>query len=218
MTRELGSPMVTLRRLWFPLALFAPTTIVAEEVPPRFELTPFAGYRIGGELATADDEPPSELADARTVGLIFDVRQHADTQWEIYYGHEETKLESARAFAPVRGLALDVDTLQFGGTYRFDVGKTRPFVVMTVGVTRFSPIRSELGAESYFSASIGGGIQLRPDRPVGVRLDAHLRASLLDSDGGLFCASINGAGVCAIHVEGSALYQWEARAGIVFRF
>ncbi|HEU4616932.1 MAG TPA: hypothetical protein VFV10_02785 [Gammaproteobacteria bacterium] len=210
--------MVRLRRLCYPLVLCAPTTIVAQEAPSRFELTPFAGYRIGGELATADASPPSEIADSRSAGLIFDVRQHADTQWEIYYGHEETRLESARAFAPARGLALDVDSLQFGGTYQFDAGNARPFVVMTVGMTRFAPVRSELGAESYFSASIGGGIQLRPDRPVGIRLDAHVHATLLNSSGGIFCASVNGAGVCAIHVEGSALYQWEARAGVVFRF
>jgi hypothetical protein len=51
-----------------------------------------------------------------------------------------------------------------------------------------------------------------------VRLEARLYGSLIDDSSALFCASGPAGAGCAIAVEGDALWQLEARAGVVFRF
>jgi len=40
----------------------------------------------------------------------------------------------------------------------------------------------------------------------------------VDSDSELFCLTGPEANVCALAVDGTALFQLEARAGVVFRF
>lgn len=201
------------------LALSGPAVVLAQGTGPRFELTPFAGYRIGGEFDELDSDGRFETAESQSEGLIFDIRQRADAQWEILYAHQSTQLFSDQGFPPTgSGLDLDVDYLHFGGTVLFAEGDVRPFVAMTVGLTRFEPHEPLYRAESYFSASIGGGVQLRADRRVGIRLEGRVYASLIDDDGGIFCGSVGGAGFCAVRIDGKALYQWEARAGLVFRF
>ena len=109
---------------------------------------------------------------------------------------------------------------QFGGTYLFDDDSdgTAPFISLTAGLTRYEPGLDDTDAESYFSWSLGGGVQLRADRRIGVRLEA--RAVRLDHQRRKHAVlrvspSVNG---CALSVEGDILYQFEARVGIVARF
>jgi hypothetical protein len=193
----------------------------SRERPPRFELTPYAAYRIGGEFEDAEDGTSFEIHEGHAEGLIFNIRTaDGNTQWEILYSYQNTEVETRPMFAAEALLPLDVEYWHFGGTYLFDRPSdgVQPFVALTVGVTRFDPTVSGIEAETYFSGSLGGGVQLRADRRVGVRLEGRAFASLIDSVGGLFCRSgPNGAG-CALAVDGDALFQWELKAGIVFRF
>ena len=80
---------------------------------------------------------------------------------------------------------------QFGGTYLFDEvsDSTAPFIALTAGVTRFEPGLDDIDAENYFSWSLGGGVQLRADRRIGVRLEARLFGSIIDDESALFCVS-----------------------------
>ena len=43
-------------------------------------------------------------------------------------------------------------------------------------------------------------------------------ATFVNTDGAIFCHSGPQAGGCAISIHGTALYQFEASAGVVFRF
>ena len=49
-------------------------------------------------------------------------------------------------------------------------------------------------------------------------LEARAFTTFIDDGSAIFCSSINGSGSCLIRVEGNLLTQWEARAGLVFRF
>jgi hypothetical protein len=202
----------------------------AQERPSRFELTPYGAYRFGGEFEaedtddgdTSNDGRDFELHEGNATGLILDIRTNSvNTQWEILYAHQDTQLETEATFtagAPL--LDLDVDYLQFGGTYLFDEASdsTVPFVAMTAGLARFEPEAPGLQAENYFSGSLGGGVQLRADKPIGVRLEARVFGTFVDSDSTLFCRTGPEANFCALSVSGSVLVQFEARAGLVVRF
>jgi hypothetical protein len=195
---------------------------------PRFEITPYGGYRFGGEFqARSDDDPATpqlpdfELHESNALGVIFNIRTAAvNTQWEILFAHQQTEVDTLPTFVAGPRLDIDVDYLQFGGTYLFDENSssTVPFIAMTAGLARFDPAGPGMEAETYFSGSLGGGVQLRADKRIGVRLEARGFASLIDSNSALFCTTGPEANRCALSVSGTALYQVEARAGVVIRF
>jgi hypothetical protein len=212
-------------RLLATLALgSAATPAAAQELPFRFELTPFAAYRIGGEFdpqeADGADTRPFELYEGNADGLILDIRTNeGNTQWEALYAHQSTELETQPSFIGGSTLDIDVSYFQFGGTYLFDDNSdtTVPFIALTAGVARFEP-SLDVEAENYFSWSLGGGVQLRADKRIGVRLETRLFGSLIDDESSLFCVSSPALNACALAVEGTVLYQLEARVGVVARF
>jgi hypothetical protein len=61
-------------------------------------------------------------------------------------------------------------------------------------------------------------VQLLETHRVGVRLEARMFATFVNTDGAIFCHSGPQAAACAISIHGTALYQFEAIAGVVFRF
>jgi hypothetical protein len=206
------------------LATIAPA---AAQAPFRFELTPYGGYRIGGEFepqATDEgdtDGRPFELHEGHADGLIFNIRTiEGNSQWEALYAHQSTELETQPSFAGGPTLDIDVSYFQFGGTYLFDDNSDTavPFIALTAGVARFEPRLDDVEAENYFSWSLGGGVQLRANRRIGVRLETRLFGSLIEDESALFCVSSPAVAGCALSVEGNALYQIEARIGVVARF
>jgi len=204
----------------------APTA--AQDPLFRFEITPYAAYRIGGELepqaepdgVNAGENQDFELREGNANGLILDIGTGAGTQWEVLYAHQATARETHPSFVGEPTLDIDVTYLQFGGTYIFQDNEESiaPFIALTAGLTRFEPGLDDMDAENYFSWSLGGGVQLRADRRVGVRLEARVFGSLIDDDSALFCVSSAERSGCALFVEGESLYQLEARVGVVARF
>ena len=108
--------------------------------------------------------------------------------------------------------------MHLGGTYLFDGVNARPFIALTVGVTHFDPSFGDLDSENYFSASFGAGLKVNATEQLGVRLEGRVYTTLLESDSRIFCSSNLGVGECIIEASGTTLTQWEARAGLIFRF
>lgn len=197
-------------------ALSVPASLAAQDFDGRFELTPYAAWRFGGELDERGGARNFALDDRAASGLIFNFPAAAPNgQWEALYAHQATKVETAAAGTP---LELDVDYLHFGGTYLFEGTWLRPFIAATAGAAHFSPRLPGFPSETYFSGSLGGGAHLRADKRIGVRLEARVFGTLLDEDGEIFCATGGATNACAFAVDGSWLIQWEARAGVVLRF
>jgi hypothetical protein len=205
----------------------------AQEGPFRFELTPYAAYRIGGEFEPASDAEPKiggggfELHEGNAEGLVLDIRTSAGNQlsggsgqWEVLYAHQSTELETEPSFVGGPTLDLDVSHFQLGGAYLFDDDSATlvPFIAMTAGVARFEPELDDADAENYFSWSLGGGVHFRADRRIGVRLEGRVFSTIIDDDSALFCVVSPTVNSCAVRVEGDQLYQLEARVGIVGRF
>ena len=89
---------------------------------------------------------------------------------------------------------------------------------MTLGATHFDPDFPNLDSETYFSASFGAGIRMNATEQLGVRLEGRVYSTFLESDSRIFCGSNFGVGECIIEASGTTLNQWEARAGLIFRF
>ena len=183
----------------------------------RFEITPFAGYRVGGSFDDAESEAELELAESNAWGFIVNGNVESNTEWEVLYARQSTDLDASGIVVPQSVLDIDVEYLHFGGTYLFDGERVRPFVAMTIGATRFDPDLSGADASTYFSMSLGAGWKFRLAEHIGLRLEGRGYGTLMDNNSRLFCVS-DGGGSCLIILEGRIITQWEARAGFSIRF
>lgn len=190
----------------------------AQSSPGRFEITPYGGFRFGGTFQDQAEGAEAELADHASAGLILNLRESASTQWELIFARQSTDADvSDFDFATPR-IDIDIDTLQLGGTYLGEGERARPYLAATIGGTRISPTLGDVNGDTFWSFSIGGGLQVSPSTRFGLRLEARLWGTLTEADSDLFCASGPQGGICAIAVDGKMLWQFETFAGLVFRF
>ena len=183
----------------------------------RFELTPYLGYRLGGSFDDQDGEREFDLADSDSLGLMLSGRVQENTQWEVLFAHQTTEVDTQGAAVDTT-LDMDIDYVHFGGTYLFEGENIRPFIALTLGLTRLGPRPTGFGSDNFLSASIGGGWQFNATRRLGVRLEGRAFTTFIDSGSEIFCQSGIDGGGCLIVIEADAFTQWEARAGLVFRF
>ena len=199
------------------LFCYAPTAAAKTE-PFKIEITPFAGYRMGGSFEEKDGPGSVKLNDSNAVGIILNFEAKPKGQFELLYASQRTDADTFGFFANDPKIDMDVDTLQFGGTYLFDGEFTRPFIALTIGATRFDPTLPDSSSESFLSASFGGGIHIWARNRIGIRLEGRMYTTFVNDDSSIFCSSINGAGACNIRIDARTLTQWEAHGGLVFRF
>jgi hypothetical protein len=206
--------------LWLIALLAMPFASVAcaQSNPGMFELTPYGGYRVGGTFEDAENEATVELDNNASFGLIFNIRQAANTQWEIIYSRQSTQVDTSALGIPEQSLDVDVHYFQGGGTYQGSSDSVRPYLAATIGGTYIEPGLSSFESDVFWSFSLGAGLNLMPTKRLGVRLEARAFATLLDSNTDLFCASGPAGAGCAISIDGNMLWQVEAFAGVVFRF
>jgi len=202
------------------VALLVPFAVSAQTAPGRTELTPFGAYSLGGTFSDLESEATAELQDSGNFGLLLNIRQAANTQWEVIYSQQgtDTKLTGLPTADELH--ETTVHYLQGGGTYQGDGQTVRPYLAATIGATHIDVATDGYDSETFFSFSIGGGLQIWPNNRLGIRLEARTFGTLIRSDADLFCISDPGNGMagCAISVAGEVLWQFQAMAGVVFRF
>jgi opacity protein-like surface antigen len=200
--------------------LFAPYAVDAQTVPGRIELTPYGAYSLGGTFSDIETDAAAELQDSSNFGLLLNVRQAANTQWEVIYSQQSTDADVTGLPTGNEILETTVHYLQGGGTYQGDGETVRPYLAATIGAAHFDVATDGYNSETFFAFSIGAGLQFWPNNRLGMRLEGRAFGSLVNSDSDLFCISdpANGTAGCAISVAGEVLWQFQAMAGVVFRF
>jgi len=217
------SRIISTLSLRYPFLLLAALVLhaapLAAQAPEmRFEVTPLTAYRFGGDFKEQDGDGRVDINDSSAQGILFNLKANPNGQYELLYARQDTDADTQGFLINDPTIDMDVEYFQLGGTYLFDGTNTRPFIALTVGVTQFDPELPGSSSESFFSASFGGGVQLNANGRLGVRLEARAFTTFVDDDSNIFCSSIDGAGACLIQVDARTLTQWEARAGLVFRF
>jgi len=193
----------------------------AQQIPDghRFALTPFIAYRAGGDIDDRDSSDRLSLDDSSALGLVLGIPWTPASELEFYYGRQSTGFDTSGLVSDVTALELDFDTLQIGGTYFLDAdGPTRSFIVATAGGTRIKPSAPGARSDTFFSFGIGGGWHLFANTPIGVRVEARALGTLIDSSTDFLCGVNNGSGGCIFNTTGDILWQFEAQAGLIFRF
>lgn len=180
------------------------------------ELTPFAGFRFGGNFEDNTTGLDLDVDEGESFGVILDVRTTHETEYELFYSVQQTELQGEGLFAGKPLFDLDIHYLHVGGTYLFPGRRGRPFVSGGLGLTYFSPDRPGMDSEVYFSLSLGGGMKIPVSKRVGLRFEGRGFLTVLPDNTDIFCVSSGGA-ACAVRVQGDVLGQVLLLAGISFR-
>jgi hypothetical protein len=179
----------------------------------KFSIGAFIGYRAGGQGTDTNTGAHFQLAPAQTYGLVADFRVSPDTEVEVLWSQQNTRVQQT---SPVNTQLFDVNVgyYQIGASYLFTNEGVQPFMVATLGATYFSPQQTGYQNETKFSFGIGGGVKVPVGRHFGLRLEARAYGTVLDNNSSAVCTN----GSCLIHVSGSLMWQYEANAGVYIAF
>jgi hypothetical protein len=187
---------------------------------PRFEITPFAGYRFGGEIET----PETDTEDAHSVdlnegggwGVDLGLYRDDSSFYELLYSSQSSDLDSKDP--ALRGIDVTTAYYHFGGTIFFaEQNWAVPYLSLTAGATRFDA-DGGFDSETKFSMSLGGGLRLPFTERFGALVGLRGYLTLVDSDTDFLCVSSGGAGTCLLKSSGDTFFQGEALVGVTFTF
>jgi hypothetical protein len=191
----------------------AGTAAAAE--PTHFEISGFGAYRFGGEFETETTGSGVDLEDGGGWGLGLALYRDPVSFYEFLYSTQQASLD--RSDPVVGGLDVTTEYFQVGGTLLFPQEQgVVPYFSLTLGLTRLKA--SGYGSETEFSGSLGGGLRVPINDRLSFALGLRGYLTLVDSDTGFFCSSVNGQGTCLVRVSGSTFFQGEATAGLALRF
>jgi hypothetical protein len=177
------------------------------------EVTPFAGYRFGGDFFELITGQPVDLDGALALGLVVDAPWSHGLQVEGLFTHEQADILARPApFAPVIPWRITVDHWMGGGLREFDAGRARPFLTGMLGLTRYA---ADTDSEIRFTLSAGGGVKLFPTRHVGFRLESRVFTTFVDAEGSAIACT---PGICLFALHTNVVWQAEFTAGLVFAF
>ncbi|MHC4647216.1 MAG: hypothetical protein ACYTBJ_17125 [Planctomycetota bacterium] len=178
------------------------------------EVVPFSGYQVGGEFEDEQTETKLELSDASNWGFLVDYDYTKYSQIEFYYSHQETELSSGGLITGDQLFDVDVDYYHIGGTFKLDHGKWEPFVVGTLGLTRFDPESSEADSLTRFSLGLGGGVRYFPTKRVGLYLGGRAFVTFVESE----FTYVSDRDGTTLTISSNALWQFQFMAGVVIVF
>jgi len=217
MTPRRGIPAALLALLSVPLI---PAPAAAGEQPGDIALTGSAAWRFGGSFEDAAGDE-LEIEDGGGFALTANFRAEANTQWEIHYARQSTEFTTGELFAATPVVDVNVDYFHGGGTYIVEGGNVRPYVVMTLGISRFAPEDAgdaDVDDETFFSGSLGAGLRIAAGDRMAFRLEARAFTSFVDTDSNLFCVAGGSDNLCLLQADGSTVTQWQASAGLTLKF
>lgn len=179
------------------------------------QMMPFGGYRFGGDLYEAITGTELDLDGAPSVGLAVDVPIGDGLSVTGLFSHQSVRVDVPRPGAPSERVRLSIDHWQAGGTQEFGAGRVRPFLQGLLGLSRYG---GSGDSEIRFSVAVGGGVIMRANRHVGLRLDGRTYAVFVDGDGDDGSSGICTPGICIIGLDVSVAWQAEFTAGLVIAF
>jgi hypothetical protein len=183
-----------------------------------WELTPFVGYRWGGQISSSDTDlfrHDVDVAGDINYGLNFGIPL-GPVKLELMVNRQATHFtEGDGLFEPNTNLGdFTVTYYHAGVQFPFPVSQhVIPYGVISAGVANLNPHVANASADNRFSMSFGGGVKLPLNKNVGVRFDARGYFTFIGEDS-------NGGGCHCDYYYGydNNFYQGETSIGLYFRF
>jgi hypothetical protein len=177
------------------------------------EVSPFVGYRFGGDFFERVTNQPVDLDGATALGGVLNVAMHDGLWFEGLFTHQEARVSvPGGSLLPAMRWKITVDHWFAGGLQEFGQGRARPFLTGLVGLSRYG---AEGDNEIRFAIGAGGGVKLRPTRHLGARLDGRVFTTFADVEGRTIVCS---PGFCLVALSTDVVWQAEFSAGLVIAF
>jgi hypothetical protein len=179
------------------------------------EVTPFAGYRFGGDFFELATGGAVDADGAPSMGVLVDILFGPKTEGvhvEGLFSRQQVQVEARQSpFDPPAPVRVEVDHLQVGGIHELSDGRARPFLSGLVGLSRYA---SRGGSEVRFSVAAGGGVKLFATRHLGLRLDGRAYVTFVEAG----AAGVCGGNGCLIRFTASPVWQADFTAGLIVAF
>lgn len=178
----------------------------------RFGISPFYGYRFGGEVENPTSGSTYSFEDSPAYGVFLD---YAPVN---YYGRYEflwSRQDSSVDFQGDNGLGkvdLTIDEFQIGGVLEFGSERLREYVSAHAGVTHYSS--DGYGDDTKFSLGIGVGLKAFLTKNIYLRADLRGFCTVVEAEGSFIYAN----GVTVATFSGSTLWQGQASVGVGITF
>lgn len=208
----LGIPEGTVKMKRSILAVLVLCFASVVQAQSGIELTPYFGYRGGGEINSDSLEffGDLEIDEGESYGLILGIPIAPWAMVELEASFQDSVLvESGGDFLPGYSIAdVDVDYYHVGFVFQGAGPKVQPFGIFTLGATNINPQLEGLKSETKFSTSFGGGVKINFSQHLGLRLEGRGYYTLIDTEDDYYC--------CYYYSED--LWQVEGRVGLIVRF
>lgn len=205
-----------LRVLGWAVVLSAINATVA--VADWVELSPFLGLRFGGGVFLENIDTDVTQKSSLSYGAVVDVFLTEDLQAELLFSHQQSPIETHTSGQPEKELdSLVTDYFHGGVRYLFQgkEDRVRPFVVGTLGVTRFRPDVRTYDGETKLSFGFGGGAKFLFSSHLGARVEFRGFATPTDvNQTEWLCLYYT----CDATVFRQTFWQGELQAGLVIVF
>lgn len=174
---------------------FLLTGALASPLPAqRGEVTPFIGYRWGGEFNGGNYDPTDaafsdnlSFNSGPEFGLIVNVKIKRNMQLEFVYDRQQTELvwENTRDGTDSTLTDMSVTYIQGGILVQKPYDQWRPFLVITIGASVFDP-QGGYDAETRFSGGFALGTKYYFNNRWGLRIQSRLMSTWVWSQGDIF--------------------------------
>ena len=195
---------------------------VAADDSPTLEITPFVGYRLGGQFDYQDpantdgDETSIDVGDDVSFGIDLGLYRDDTSFYELLYGQQTAELDTDEP--ALQGVDVKVEYLHFGGTLLYPRDEVFvPYLSLTIGATRLDAQSGGYDSETEFSASLGGGLRFAITEQFFINTGLRGYVTFVDSDTDIFCTG-EGDLDCLLKSSGSTFFQGEASVGFTFAF
>ena len=177
------------------------------------QVTPFYGYRVGGDFFEIVSGQPVDLDGTEAFGGLVNVRYNNTGMFaEAFFTHQQARFRTPGGiYIPSEDWRITVQHYMGGGTQEFMLDRrVRPFLTGLLGLTRFE---AEGDNEIRFAISAGAGVKLMPASHIGLRLDGRVFTTFADFEGQGFACTTPGG--CFVAFNADVVWQAEFSVGLV---
>ncbi|MGC3958847.1 MAG: outer membrane beta-barrel protein [Verrucomicrobiota bacterium] len=178
----------------------------------QFGITPFYGYRFGGEVKDSVTGTEYSFDDGPAFGLCLDYAPLGYLgRFELLWSHQDSSID----FNGNNGLGkvdLMVDVVQIGGVVEYGPERFRGYVSAHVGATHYSS--DGYGDDTRFSCGIGAGVKAYLTKNLYLRADLRGFCTVVDAEGGFIYFN----GITVASFSGDTLWQGQVSVGVGLTF
>ena len=98
-----------------------------------------------------------DVEEGTSSGMNVRIPETSSAYIEVFYSNQRTRTLSGGSVTGNPFFDMDVSYLHIGGMKAFGTSPVRPYVLATLGLTRFEPVGASLESETRLSFGLGGG-------------------------------------------------------------